>query len=211
MENIFPVYEDSFKSTDKIDLYHLTDSFSSQLPDECVVVTDSGLIELIIPNNLNFQKNRRIVHPASQGSMGFALPAVIGAHYSSNIPVVAVIGDGSIMMNLQELEAISYNEIPAKIFVVNNNVYSVIRKRQIEMFRSRTIGTDPSDGVSCPDFKKVASTFNFNYMTIKSNQGLDEKIKSVFEVEGPVLCEIMEKKIKTIFIVATFVINIKRL
>ena len=79
--------------------------------------------------------------------MGFALPAIIGAHYASNIPIVAVIGDGSIMMNLQELETISYNEIPAKIFIINNNVYSVIRKRQIEMFRSRTIGTDPSDGV----------------------------------------------------------------
>ncbi len=193
-KNIFPVCEDSFKSTDKIDLYHLADSLSSQLPDKCVVVTDSGLIELIIPNNLDFQKNRRIVHPTSQGSMGFALPAVIGAHYSSNLPVVAVIGDGSIMMNLQELETISYNKIPAKIFVVNNNVYSVIRKRQLAMFRSRTIGTDPSDGVSCPDFKKVANTFNFNYMAIENYQGLDGKIKSVFEIEGPVLCEIMGKE-----------------
>jgi acetolactate synthase I/II/III large subunit len=193
-KEIFPKYEDSFKSTDKIDLYHLADSLSSQLPDECVIVTDSGLIELIIPNNLDFQKNRRIVHPASQGSMGFALPAIIGAHYASNIPIIAVIGDGSIMMNLQELETISYNEIPAKIFVINNNVYSVIRKRQKEMFRSRTIGTDPSDGVGCPDFEKVANAFNFNYIIIKNSQGLDEKIKSVFETEGPVLCEIMGKE-----------------
>ena len=70
-KEIFPKYEDSFRSTEKIDLYHLADSLSNQLPDECVIVTDSGLIELIIPNNLDFQKNRRVVHPASQGSMGF--------------------------------------------------------------------------------------------------------------------------------------------
>ena len=84
--------------------------------------------------------------------MGFALPAVIGAYYASKEPLVAVIGDGSIMMNLQELETISYNDIPAKIFIINNNAYAVIRKRQVDLFRSRTIGVDPSDGISCPNF-----------------------------------------------------------
>ena len=83
--------------------------------------------------------------------MGFALPGIIGAYYASKGPIVSVIGDGSVMMNLQELETISYNKIPAKIFIVNNNAYAVIRKRQIDLFRSRTIGVDPSDGISCPD------------------------------------------------------------
>ena len=69
--------------------------------------------------------------------MGFALPGLVGAFYGNN-PIIAVIGDGSIMMNLQELETIRYNNIPAKIFIINNNAYAVIRK-QVDLFRSRTI------------------------------------------------------------------------
>ena len=149
------------------------------------------MIELILPTNIAFNKGQRCIHPASQGAMGVALPALVGAYYASKEVVVALIGDGSIMMNLQELETISYNKIPAKIFVINNNAYAVIRKRQIEMFRSRTIGTDPSDGVGCPDFKKVASAFDIGYVKINSSTELTKKLKSVISMDGAVLCEIM--------------------
>ena len=126
-----------------------------------------------------FKKNQRCIHPVSQGSMGFALPAIIGAYYASNSKIVSVIGDGSIMMNLQELETIRYKNIPAKIFVINNNAYAVIRKRQKELFRSRTIGTDSSDGISCPNFKKVAQGFNIEYARISTSLNLKQKIKSI--------------------------------
>ena len=98
--------------------------------------------------------------------MGFALPGSIGAFFSSKKMIISVIGDGSVMMNLQELESISYNKIPVKIFIINNNVYSVIRKRQTDMFRSRTIGVDSSNGISCPDFKKVAKAFEISFCKI---------------------------------------------
>jgi acetolactate synthase-1/2/3 large subunit len=190
-KGIFPKCEEKHKPTDKVDLYHLAECLSEILPNESVLLTDSGLIELILPTNIIFRKGQRSIHPASQGSMGFALPGLIGAYYASSRPVIAVIGDGSIMMNLQELETISYKNIPAKIFVINNNLYAVIRQRQVEMFRSRTIGTDPSDGVGCPDFKKVADCFNFKYMKIENSIKLQEKLQSAIEMDGPVLCEIM--------------------
>ena len=66
--------------------------------------------------------------------MGFALPAILGAFYASNLPIIFVIGDGSIMMNLQELETIRYHKIPVKIFIINNNAYAIIRKRQNDLF-----------------------------------------------------------------------------
>ena len=190
-KQIFPKCEDVYKKSTKIDLYFFAECLSEILPANAVFLSDSGLIELILPTNIIFKKDQRCIHPASQGSMGFALPGLVGAHYASNCPVIAVIGDGSIMMNLQELETISYKNIPAKIFVVNNNAYSIIRKRQLELFRSRTIGTDSSNGVGCPNFKKVAESFDIPYVKIDNSMDLKKKIKSVINTNGPVLCEVM--------------------
>lgn len=176
---------------DKVDLYYLSDCLSEMLPENAVLLTDAGLEELIIPSNVKFTKSQRCIHPISQGSMGYALPGAIGAYYASNKDIVAVIGDGSIMMNLQELQTINYNKIPVKIIVINNNMYATIRNRQTFLFRTRTIGTDPSNGVSCPDFKKIAECFELSYMKIESSCYLRNRLQIVFNTGGPVLCEIM--------------------
>jgi acetolactate synthase I/II/III large subunit len=190
-KKIFPKCEDQHRNTKEVDLYYLAETLSKVLPEKSSVITDSGLIELLLPSNMSFGKNQRAIHPISQGAMGVVLPAVIGTHYSSNSPVIAVVGDGSIMMNIQELITISYKKIPAKIFVINNNAYAVIRKRQKEMFRNRTIGTDESDGVGAPDFKEVAKSFNFEYAKIESSQNLEQNLQSVIDMDGPILCEVM--------------------
>ena len=208
-KKVFPRCEQNYKKSKEIDLYHLAESLSEVLPDKSVFLSDSGLIELILPTNIGFKKNQRCIHPHSQGSMGFALPAVIGAYYASKRPLVAVIGDGSIMMNLQELETISYNDIPAKIFVINNNAYAVIRKRQVDLFRSRTIGVDPSDGISCPNFKKVADAFGIPFTKINSSENLIKKLKSVISSDGPVLCEVMGKENQD-YITTSYAKNSKR-
>jgi acetolactate synthase I/II/III large subunit len=193
-KKIFPKCEDIFRTAGEVDLYYLAECLSKTLPKNSTFISDSGLIELILPPNISFAKGQRCIHPSSQGSMGFALPGLIGAYFASKKPVVAVIGDGSIMMNLQELETISYNNIPVKIIVINNNAYAVIRKRQVDLFRSRTIGVDPSDGISCPNFKKIAGAFKINYMRIDHSKDLLEKLDSLMNTQGPVLCEIMGKE-----------------
>ena len=190
-KQIFPKCEEKYKTSEKVDLYYLAECLSEVLPVDSVFLSDSGLVEVLLPTNISFRKDQRCIHPASQGSMGFALPGLVGAHYASDRPVIAVIGDGSIMMNLQELETIRYNNIPAKIFVINNNAYAVIRKRQVELFRSRTIGTDPGNGVGCPNFMKVANGFEIPYVRIDSSLDLQQKLKSIIEMDGAVLCEIM--------------------
>jgi acetolactate synthase-1/2/3 large subunit len=189
-KNIFPRCEEENKSSKEVDLYQLAESLSNVMPKESVFISDSGMIELVLPTNINFKKEQRSIHPASQGSMGFALPGIIGAYYASNHTPVCVVGDGSIMMNLQELATIKYNNIPAKIFVVNNNAYAVIRKRMDELFR-RSIGTDGENGVGIPDFKKISEGFEIPYVKIETSLNLEKQLQSVIEMEGPVLCEIM--------------------
>lgn len=190
-KKIFREIEPDFESADLVDLYQLAYRLSDLLPTPSTLVTDSGLVEVILPSNIRFKDGICCIHPASQGAMGFALPAAIGAQHATGNLVLAVIGDGSIMMNLQELQSIRYHNLPIKIIVINNNVYSIIRRRQRELFRNRTIGTDPKNGVSCPDFSKVADCFGLSYIRISSVDELDEGLKAIFATEGPVLCEIM--------------------
>lgn len=186
--------EKSFIGHERVDLYQLANSLTNVLPNPSTIVTDSGLIEVILPTNISFSRGQNCIHPFSQGAMGFALPAAIGAFLGKNQTVVAVVGDGSIMMNLQELETIRFNKLPIKIIVVNNNVYSIIRRRQRDLFRKRIIGTDDSNGVSCPDFKSVADCFGLAYTKIESPAGLSDQLAIVFASPGAQLCEIMGRE-----------------
>jgi acetolactate synthase-1/2/3 large subunit len=190
-KEMFNSIEETFNRKDKVDLYQLTAIFSKKLPDNTVLVSDSGLIELILPTNFAFGRGIRCIHPSSQGSMGYAIPAAVGAHLASQEQVVVVVGDGSIMMNLQELQTIGHLRIPIKIFVVNNNAYAIIRKRQTELFRGRTIGTDSSNGISCPNFEDVAKTFSLKYRMIQNSDELSLQLDSVIREEGPMLCELI--------------------
>lgn len=183
------------ETSDKIDLYQISDSLSKFLPSNGIFITDSGFAEVILPTNIDFGENQSCVHPYSQGTMGYALPAVLGAYFhDKDRPIYVVVGDGSVMMNIQELQSIKYYNIPVKIIIINNNVYSIIRRRQVELFRKRTIGTDPSNGVSCPDFKNIAECFDFDYMKIESSETLNSGIEELNKAKGPIICEIFGRE-----------------
>lgn len=190
-KSVFPKCESERKQSKLIDLYYLADRLSEYLAHDAVFICDAGLEELIMPTTIAFHGSQRCLHPASQGAMGYALPASIGAWLASTKQTVAVIGDGSVMMNLQELQTIAYYHYPIKIFIINNNCYAVIRRRQQDLFRTRTIGTDETNGVSCPDFKKVADCFGLSYEKIENSAGLDVALPRVLRADEPVLCEIM--------------------
>ena len=193
-KKIFRDKKDILKGSEKINLYELAEVFSKKLPTDSIFLCDSGFIDVILPTNINFKKKQICVHPVSQGSMGFALPAIIGAHSTGKKNIIAVIGDGSIMMNLQELQTIKYYKIPAKIFIINNKMYGIIRRRQKELFRGRTIGTDDSNGVGCPNFKKISKAFNIKYRLIKTKKNLKSEINAVLKEKKMVICEIMADK-----------------
>ncbi len=190
-KRVFPKCEDSFKSKDKLDLYDFADRLTNHLKDDAIILTDAGLEEVIVPTVVGFKDGQRCLHPASQGCMGVALPASMGAWYSCGHDVIAVIGDGSVMMNLQEMQTISANKMGIKIIIINNKVYSVIRTRQVELFRNRTIGTNSENGVTTPDFKDVAQCFKIPYVKINDTTEFDTKIEEVLNMEGPVICEVM--------------------
>ena len=190
-KKIFKNNTQIFGKKNKIDLYHLSEVFSECLSKDTIFICDSGFVDVILPTNIKFKKGQICIHPVSQGSMGFALPSIIGAHSTGKKNIVSVIGDGSIMMNLQELQTLKHYNIPAKVFIINNNVYGIIRRRQKELFRGRTIGTDKSNGISCPNFKNISNAFGIKYKLIKTKKNLQFQIKSVLREKKTVICEIL--------------------
>lgn len=194
-KNVFPVSKEDFviqaKESDCIELYSFADAMSGLLPEDATLITDAGFEELILPATIRFRRGQRCLFPAAQGAMGYAVPAIIGAHFAGRRHIVAVIGDGSIMMNMQELGVIKFHKIPAKIFVINNNMYAVIRKRQKDLFRKRTIGNDPSDGVPAPDFEKIACCFGLAYKKIGTYSELRAELPKLMQAKGNILCELI--------------------
>lgn len=193
-KEIFAIHNECFVqeliSQNKMDLYHFADILSDRLPVGATVITDAGLEELIIPSSIRFKEKQRCLFPAAQGAMGYAIPAILGAYFAGKRQIVTVVGDGSFMMNMQELLAISAFRIPVKIFVINNNMYAVIRKRQKDLFRTRTIGNDPSDGVAAPNFQKIAESFGIAYSLISEQKQLASAIEEVLTSCEPCICEV---------------------
>ncbi len=131
--------------------------------------------------------------------MGYAIPAIIGAWLGGYKEILVVVGDGSVMMNIQELQLLQYHKIPVKICVMNNNMYAVIRTRQKDLFRKRTIGNDPLDGVPIPDFRKLAYAFGLQYQCIQNQEELQGGLDDLIETRGAVLCEVMCKEEQPFF------------
>jgi acetolactate synthase I/II/III large subunit len=181
-------------SKNGIDLHFLAKKMSDLKVTGHHFVVDSGLNELIFPSVGAYSPSNRCIHPYSQGAMGYALPAGIGVALASKNKVNIIVGDGSIMLNIQELETISKLALPIKIFVINNGNYSIIRTRQQELFRSRTIGTDESNGVSTPNFELISKAFNIEYLRIDYAEQVEEKLRYVYSLDFPIIAEIMTNK-----------------
>lgn len=127
------------------------------------------------------------------GSMGYDVPAAIGAAAASGRKVYCITGDGSIMMNLQELQTIVQNNLPISIVVFSNDGYGAIRQTSKSFFEGAYIGCTPDTGVSFPDFKMVAETFGYEYRKCTSNAQVEESVKWLVSSEKRVLLEIEQQ------------------
>ena len=127
------------------------------------------------------------------GSMGYDVPAAIGAAIASKKKVYCITGDGSIMMNLQELQTIVQNDLPVHIVVFSNDGYGAIRQTSKNFFNGAYIGCTPDTGVSFPDFKMVAETFGFAYAKCCTNGQVEEAVKQLVHSNKRMLLEVEQK------------------
>ncbi|MDR3255873.1 MAG: thiamine pyrophosphate-binding protein [Synergistaceae bacterium] len=202
-KKIFPFLTEEERNADAIDLYLFNEKMSMAAKDNAVFVSDAGNVCFTTPASVVISGGKRSITSGAQAEMGFSLPGAIGACYASGMGEVGcVTGDGSVMMNIQELATISFRKLPIKIFVINNGGYASIRAMQKEAYRGRTLGTDGTNGLGLPSFERIAAGFDLKYVRINDAGELDEKLGAVFSFDGPVLCEVMCARVQKNFLVA---------
>ena len=137
------------------------------------------------------QRGQKTISSMGMGSMGFALPSAVGAYYASGKKRVIVIeGDGSLQLNIQELETISANEIDAKMFILNNSGYAAITMMQDRNFDGYYVGSNEMSGLHMPSLEKIAFAYNIPYERIEKDEEIAEKVNKVMQMKGPVICDI---------------------
>ncbi|MCB9818887.1 thiamine pyrophosphate-binding protein [Candidatus Nomurabacteria bacterium] len=175
----------------KISMYNLVDTLSRLMDDKAVVVSDAGSAFYVTSQAVNLRGRQRYLTSGGQADMGFTLPAAIGAAVGKKGEVFGITGDGSFQLNIQELQTIVHNQLPVKIFILNNNGYLSIRATQNKFFEGRLIGTGPESGVSMPNFKKIADAYGIKYFKFKDSNKLETELKKALAFKGPALCEVI--------------------
>lgn len=137
--------------------------------------------------------NQRVITNYNAGSMGYDLPEAVGVAIASGEEVFCVTGDGSIMMNLQELQTIKYNKLPVKVVVFSNNGYGAIRQTCKNFFKGVYSGCGPESGVDFPSFKEVANAFGYKYFHCETCGSLDESIDEFLNCSEICILEVQQK------------------
>lgn len=192
-----------YQKTGKVNAYAFIDRLSHMAGDGSVTVVANGSASVVGSAAYYIDKHSRFVMNCGISSMGYGLPAAIGASVAvcntcredtdrGRKPVICIEGDGSVMMNLQELQTMATNRLPLKLFVLNNNGYHQIRQTQNNIFHNGLVGVGPdSDDLGFPDFKKIAEAFGIAYFCIAAGEDLDDGISHVLAQTQGVLCEVL--------------------
>lgn len=185
--------EEYYHYTDGIDLYVFMNELSKCLKEDSVIVSDAGSAVYVPAQAIKTtSRNQRYITSGAQAEMGFTVPGAIGVCVArGKKEVIGITGDGSLQMNIQELQTIAGNHLPVKLFVWNNGGYLSIRATQKKFFEGRFIGTDETCGVTLPDLEKISEAYGIRYQRIEKAGQLEERIRRVLQEEEAVICEIM--------------------
>jgi acetolactate synthase-1/2/3 large subunit len=178
-------------SATNINPYHFVDRLSAHIAEDAIVVAGNGTACVALFQATKVKKGQRMFWNSGCASMGYDLPAAIGACFAADgRDVICLAGDGSLQMNIQELQTVVHHKLPLKLFVLSNNGYISIRQTNQAFFGGRLTGCDSSSGVSFPDITRIAAAYGLPATVIDSHVQLDEKIAAVLATPGPIVCDI---------------------
>jgi len=173
--------------------YVAMDELFGQLGGEDIVVTGNGSACVVGFQAAHLHPGQRLWTNSGCATMGYDLPAAIGVCTATKGQqrVIAIAGDGSIMMNLQEMQTIAGYKLPVKVILINNSGYVSIFQTQRNFFNGQEVGGGPKSHVTFPDFSKVAGAFGFAYARAENHAELAGAIAATLAADGPAFCEIM--------------------
>ena len=185
-----PLREFNIKANAPINPYLFIENLTSALACGANVVSTNGTASVALFQASRIKNRQRMFVNSGDASMGYGLPAAIGVAVAGKKDIICLEGDGSIMMNIQELQTVKNYNLPVKIFVLNNDGYISIIQTQRNFF-GRFTACNEKTGVGLPDFKKVAAAFGLPYYCLKKNAELKTKIPQILAKKGPLVCEVM--------------------
>ncbi len=185
---VLPEY---WEGKNAVNPYCFGDALFKQLPENELVVTGDGTACVTTFQAATLKKGQRLYTNSGCASMGYDLPGAIGACFASDRKrVICIAGDGSIQMNLQELQTIVTHKLPIKIFVLNNQGYHSIRQTQHNYFPDNIVGCGTESGLGFPDFGKLAHAFGIPFRKASNHSELEKAIRETVNGDGPQMCEI---------------------
>lgn len=190
----FPACLPSYLQKEKpLNPYAFMDILFKQLEPGDAVVTSNGSACVISFQAAVIKKGQRLFTNSGCASMGYGLPAALGVALARGKEkrTLCIEGDGSLMMNLQELQTLVYNGFNLKLFVINNNGYHSIRQTQTNLFSPPLVGVCDGNGLSFPDFEKLSQAFGLSYHKIDSLSCVKEKIQAALDSQGPAFIEVL--------------------
>ena len=171
--------------------YYFVEQLTAALPDDALMVAGNGSACVVLFQAGTVKGKQRIFWNSGCASMGYDLPAATGACIASGRrETVCITGDGSIQMNIQELQTIAHHKLPIKIFMLNNNGYLSVKQTQDAFFNGRYVACNAASGVSFPDIRKIGEAYGLGTALIDRHDGLKEKIDQILAAEGPMLCDV---------------------
>lgn len=192
-----PVLPEYWRTKGVVNPYCFTQVLFEQLAADEVVVMADATAAVVTVQAARLKPGQRLYSNSGAASMGYDLPAAIGAWHAmpdGSSRIICMAGDGSIMQNIQELQTIVGQQIPAKIFLYNNSGYHSIRQSQEAHFAGFSVGCGPDSGVTFPNFERLAAAFGLTYFSTSDHATMVEAVCRTLTAPGPVLCEVFVDK-----------------
>ena len=171
--------------------YAFIEKLSQYLPKDYDVVTSDGSAHVVAMQVLDLKDKQRLITNKGNAPMGHGLPCVIGASKVKNSKWVCLEGDGSLHLNVHELQTLKHYNLPIKLILFNNNGYSSIKLSQQAMFNGNKVASDPGSGVSFPNWERLVDAYDLPYYKISNHDNIDSTLSKIFSIEGPVVIEVV--------------------
>lgn len=189
----YPVVLPKHYEPGEANVYCLIKELSRRLPEGQTTVVGNGSACVVGSHAYVIKPGQRFIINSGAASMGYDLPAAIGACFAEDRKeIICLSGDGSIQMNLQELQTIVFHKLPIKLFVINNQGYHSMRQTETNLFKDHTkFGVGPESGdLSFPSLEKIAGAYGMPYVSVSKNEEIAETVEKVLAMDGFVMCEI---------------------
>ena len=173
---------------DSASVYAFIEQLSKVLPKDHHVVTSDGSANVVTMQVMDLTGNQRLITNTGCAPMGYGLPAAIGAAIHNKI--VCIEGDGSLHLNIHELQTMKHYNLPIKLIVINNDGYLSIKVSQKIFFNGNYVASEKNSGVSFPNYEKVIKAYNLPYYSIKDNNTIQPTLNKFLSQEGPCVLEI---------------------